>query len=453
MNLDKKLVLISFLFFAEGFPFGIIEQTLPVYLRLHGMSLASMGLLSLISLPYALKFLWAPAVDFLGSRRRWIAGSQLILAGLMCTLVALDPESPNIMLWAIIASLAIMSATQDIAIDAYSIELLDTREMGVANGFRQAAYRVALIVSGGLFVALGGWLGWTTAFLATAAILCISGLTSLGLPHVDVKRSPFSAASLKAPFKDLFTRAGVAPVILFILFYKLGDLAMGPIVRPFWLDRGLSTEEIGLITGTIGVFAAISGGLAGGMLMNRYGIYRGLWVFGFAQCFSHFAYALVAAYPVTGHIGVYFASLAESFCSGLGTAAFLAFLMSICNREFSATQYALLSAIFRVTGIAAGTFSGFATDALGYAFYFGVTFILPLPSFAFLSHVRNWIPGEGKSAVETMQEEIASVSDTAEERKIARLRKTDYPKPSKPLKPGYREGGQKISEVGDGRAP
>ena len=125
---------------------------------------------------------------------------------------------------------------------------------------------------------------------------------------------------------------------------------MAPIVRPFWLDRGLTTSEIGLITGTLGVVAAIAGGLAGGLFMVRLGIFHGLWFFGLCQCVSHLTYALVAAEPKTGHLGVYIASASESFCSGLGTAAFLAFLMSICKKEYSASQYALLSALFPSAG-------------------------------------------------------------------------------------------------------
>ncbi|MBM3299412.1 MAG: arabinose ABC transporter permease, partial [Deltaproteobacteria bacterium] len=150
MKLNRKLVLVSLLYFAEGFPFGIIEQTFPVYFRLHGMSLEHIGLLSVLSLPYALKFLWAPAVDFLGSRRQWISAAQLLMAAAVLVLTPLDPSAPGTLLWASMASLAILSATQDIAIDAYTIELLKPSEMGIANGFRQAAYRIALVVAGGI---------------------------------------------------------------------------------------------------------------------------------------------------------------------------------------------------------------------------------------------------------------------------------------------------------------
>ncbi|MBI5250716.1 MAG: MFS transporter [Desulfomonile tiedjei] len=398
MKLNKKLIFISFLYFAEGFPFGIIGDTLPIYLRIHGMSLASLGLISLLSLPYALKFIWAPAVDFLGSRRKWIISTQFLLSALMLVILAFNPASPDVLLWVCVASLAIMSATQDIAIDSYSIEMLKTSEMGVANGFRQAAYRVAMIVSGGVFVALGGWLGWDIAFIAASVVLAGCALVSLGLPAVEVPRSAFTVASLGAPFKDLFARRNVVQVMLFILFYKLGDMAMGPIVRPFWLERGLSTAEIGLITGTLGVVAAISGGLAGGLFMARFGIFHGLWFFGLCQCVSHLTYALVAAQPLTGHLGVYVASASESFCSGLGTAAFLAFLMSICNREYSASQYALLSALFRSAGIVAGALGGWVTEMVGYAYFFALTFFLPLPAFVFMFKVKTWILEDGSQA-------------------------------------------------------
>jgi PAT family beta-lactamase induction signal transducer AmpG len=184
----------------------------------------------------------------------------------------------------------------------------------------------------------------------------------------------------------------VVQVALFILLYKLGDLAIGPMIRPFWLDRGLSTTEIGLITGSVGIVASIAGGLAGGIFVTRFGIFHGLWFLGIWQSASNLTYAWVAVYPDTGNWGIYAASVAESFCGGLGTSAFLAFLMSICKKEFSATQYALLSALFRVTGILAGAVSGWTTEYMGFAAYFSLTFFLSLPAFAFLFHARSWVP-------------------------------------------------------------
>jgi MFS transporter, PAT family, beta-lactamase induction signal transducer AmpG len=392
VKLNKKLLLVSLLYFAEGFPFGIIEQTLPVYFRIHGMSLVHVGLLSLLSLPYALKFIWAPAVDFLGTRRRWISAAQFLMAALLVLILPLDPAEPAFLFWVCILSLAIMSATQDVAVDAYTIELLKPSEMGIANGFRIAAFRMAMLVAGGLFVALGGRIGWQTTFLIAAIILAICSVVSLKLPRVEVKHSQFSLSSLAAPVKDLWIRPGLVQVALFILLYKLGDMALGPMVRPFWLDRGLSTDEIGLITGTFGILAAIAGGLAGGLFMARFGIFHGLWFLGLWQAMSNLTYGWVALYPETGHWGIYAASIAESFCGGLGTAAFLAFLMSICKKEFSATQFALLSSTFNIMGTVAKVLSGWVATHMGYAQYFVLTFFLSLPAFAFLFYARDWIP-------------------------------------------------------------
>ncbi len=392
VKLNKKLLLVSLLYFAEGFPYGIIKETLPVYFRIHGMSLVHVGLLSLLSLPYALKFIWAPAVDFLGTRRQWISAAQFLMSAFIVLILPLDPADPAFLLWVCILSLAILSATQDVAIDAYSIELLKPSEMGIANGFRIAAYRVAMVISGGVFVALGGWIGWQLTYLIAAIVLVICSAISLKLPPVEVQRPRLSLSSLAAPVKDFCMRPGLVQVVLFILFYKLGDMALGPMVRPFWLDRGLSTNEIGLIAGTFGILATIAGGLAGGLFMARFGIFRGLWFLGMWQAVSNLSYAWVAAYPETGNWGIYAASIAESFCGGLGTAAFLAFLMSICKKQYSATQYALLSALFNVPGIVLGTLSGWAATHMGYAQYFVLTFFLSLPAFAFLFHARDWIP-------------------------------------------------------------
>ncbi|MFH0821277.1 MAG: MFS transporter [Pseudomonadota bacterium] len=392
MTLNKKLVYVTLLYFAEGLPYGILEQTLPVYFRLHGMSLVHLGLLSVLSLPYALKFLWAPAVDFLGKRRQWIWGAQFLMAAGIMLILPLDPSKPDSLLWTTIACFAVLSATQDIAIDAYTIELLEPSELGIANGFRQAAYRLALVFSGGFFVAAGGWVGWGATYMAAAGILVICGLLSMSLPAVEITRPGFSPGSVLLPVKDFLRRKGVLPVAAFILFYKLGDMAIGPMVRPFWLAGGLTTTEIGLITGSLGIVSAIIGGLAGGLFMVRYGIFHGLWFLGLWQCVSNLTYAWVAFYPGLGKWGIYSASIAESFCGGLGTSAFLAFLMSICKKEYSASQYAIVSALFRVSGICAGTVSGWCAEAMGYAHYFVLTFFLSLPALLFIFHARSWIP-------------------------------------------------------------
>jgi PAT family beta-lactamase induction signal transducer AmpG len=179
-------------------------------------------------------------------------------------------------------------------------------------------------------------------------------------------------------------------VFLFILTYKVGDASMGPMVKPFWLDRGLSVAEIGLISTTFGVVATIAGAILGGAWIARIGIFRGLWLLGLLQAFSNLGYATVAQLDLPrGYL--YAASMVESFTGGLGTAAFLSFLMNICDKEHAAVQYALLSALFGFSRSISGAFSGWGAERLGYASYFFITFLLAFPAYGFLPWVRRWI--------------------------------------------------------------
>lgn len=400
MTLRRKLLVVSLLYFAEGFPFGIIRAALPVYFRIHGLSLQAIGLMDLLRTPWATKFLWAPAVDAWGEYRRWMAGAQALIALFLVMLMLIDPRSPSLPLWICLMSLAFFAASQDIAIDAYTIGLLDKPEMGIANGVRISSYRVALLLAGGVFVALGGWIGWRLAFSLAALILALCGLMSLSLPPAAIDGNPSRESSLLQPISDLLQRPRARRVLLFILLYNLGDTAMGPMVRPFWVDRGLSTTEIGLITGSFGLVATITGALAGGLFTTRFGVFHGLWFLGIWQAVSNLGYAAVARLPETGHWGVYGASIVESFCGGLGSAAFLAFLMSVCNKRWAATQYAILSALFNIPGLLFGSLSGWAAARLGYSTYFALTFIFALPAYVFIFATRGWRPPGGTSSGE-----------------------------------------------------
>lgn len=392
MKLRTKLFIVGVLYFAEGFPFGIVWDALPVYFRIHDVPLREIGLLSLLSIPWSFKFLWAPAVDRWAQYRYWIAGSQFLMAVCILLLIGLDPGSASAALWVYLMSFAFLAATQDIAIDAFSIEILEPEEMGVANGIRVSTYRVALLVAGGILVALGGWLGWGLTFLQAALVLGLCSLFSLSLPRTAHDEHKSRSRILVEPLRELLGRKQAFQVLVFVLLYKLGDMAMGPMVRPFWVDRGLSTAEIGFITGTLGIVASICGALLGGAFTSRFGIFQGLWFLGLWQAVSNLGYATVAGLPETGHLGVYAASVVESFCGGLGTAAFLAFLMSICNKRWAATQYALLSALFGITRSLAGSMSGWATAHLGYDTYFALTFLMALPAYALILAARSWIP-------------------------------------------------------------
>ena len=388
MNLRRKLWWISVLYFAEGFPFGIVVDNFPVYFRAHGVSLTEIGLMRLLGAPWTLKVLWSPLVDRFGTRQRWIVPCLVVMAAVLGILPLFDAAQPTVWLWAVLLVLTLASATQDVAIDAYTIGLLAPGEEGVANGVRVSAYRAALVAAGGGLVVLVDVLGWAMAFELGAVILL--GLAVATAMSPAVAQAPIDPLQgWFQPLRNWLQRPGAPIVFLFVLTYKLGDSSMGPMIKPFWVDRGLTLKEIGLISTTLGVAASVVGALAGGVLTTRWGIFRGLWVLGLAQAVSNLGYAAVAWYDL-GRTGIYAASLIESFTGGLGTAAFLAFLMHICDKRYAATEYALLSAIFGFTRDLAGAISGWGTTQLGYASYFAFTFFLALPAFVLLPWIRPW---------------------------------------------------------------
>ena len=403
MTTRHKLLWIAALYFAEGFPFGLVVDTVPVYFRLQGVSLTDIGLLGLVGLPWTLKFLWAPAVDLWGRRRTWIWICQILMSVPLLTLAFLHTQEQAWVLWAALVLLAVLSATQDIAVDAYTIELLDRKEMGVANGVRVTAYRIALIGAGGLFVAAAGFVGWPAVFIGAAGLMGLLAVVSSGTPdvkaesaagHLDPARSAVDA--IREPLRLFLAKPGFGAVVIFVLTFKLGDMAIGPMIKPFWVDRQFTPVQIGLVPGTLGVVATIGGALLGGTLTTRWGIFKALWVLGALQAVSNLVYAGAAVLPPSEAL-MYAASLVESFCGGLGTAPFLAFLMSICSKSHAATQYALLSALFGLTRALSGAFSGIATEQFGYAAYFTATFFLAWPAFLLLPWVKAWAEDERES--------------------------------------------------------
>ncbi len=397
MTTRTKLYWVAVLYFAEGFPLGLVSDFLPVYFRQHSISLREIGLLSLIGLPWTLKFLWAPAIDLWGERKRWMIACQIGIALTLMAIPLFDPTQMHLALWALLLCLPLFSATQDVAIDAYTIELMQPHEMGRANGVRMAAYRVALMSMGGL-LAVAGWMEWYAGFVVGA--LCMA-LTAVICARADDRltgrvRTP-SSLGLKeraievtlGAFRQFSAKPGFLFVMLFILLFKLGDMAMGPMIKPFWVDRGFTTAQIGLVSVTIGVAMTTIGALLGGFLTDRWGIFKALWILGLAQAGSNLLYALAAALPTSVPL-IYSASIVESFTGGLGTGPFLAFLMSICDKKHAATQYALLSALFGLTRVISGSGSGFAVEQMGYGFYFLLTFFLAFPAYLLLPWVKQW---------------------------------------------------------------
>lgn len=384
----RKLGVVAFLYFVEGSPASILWEVLPVYFRVNGVSLRAIGGLRLLELPYSLKVLWSPLVHCYGDRRRWVAACMLVVALVLALLPVVDVAHPGWIVLGLILVLTSASATQDIAIDSYTVGFVRPEEQGAANGVRASAYRVALIVVGGGIVVLASFLPWSALYVGAALLFGGLAAGALRVPRLDL--APEERRQWVSPFVGWIGTWRAIPLVLFVLCYRLGEFAIGPMIKPFWVDQGRSLFEIGIVPTTVGTILSVLGALTGGAFIARYGIFHGIWVLGALQAVSNLGYALVA-WADLGRLGIYAASVFESYSGGLGTAAFLAFLMNVCEREHATIQYAFLSSMFSLTGRLAGAVSGLGAERFGYGNYFGLTFLVALPAFALLPWVIPWI--------------------------------------------------------------
>ena len=398
----KNLGIVALLYFIQGAPAAILWEVLPVYFRLHGVSLRAIGGLRLLELPYSLKVFWSPLVHRYGDRRLWVTGCTLGIAGVLFTLPWLDVAGVGWIVLGLILGLTTLSATQDVAIDSYSVGLISREEEGVANGVRASAYRVALVCFGGGLVFLGALFQWNLLFSLAAVVFVLLAISILRVPRLSL---PLQAREhWLQGFVVWAATWKVIPLVLFVLTYKLGEFAIGPMIKPFWVDYGKAIwpvrEElmfqIGLFPTTFGIILSVAGALAGGVFISRYGIFHGVWMLGLLQAVSNLGYSLVEWLDL-GRFGLYGASMFESLSGGLGTAAFLALLMNVCEKEHATVQYAFLSSIFSLTGRLVGGISGLGAEKYGYGNYFAITFLLSLPAYLMLPWVKAWIheePGE-----------------------------------------------------------
>jgi PAT family beta-lactamase induction signal transducer AmpG len=392
----KKLAVIALLYFIQGAPAAILWEVLPVYFRVNGVSLRAIGGLRLLELPYSLKFFWSPLVHRYGDRRIWITACMLGIAAVLFTLPFVNVAAVGLIVLVLILAFTTLSATQDVAIDSYSVALVNRQEEGAANGVRASAYRIALVLAGGGLVFLAGAIAWNSLFVLAAVVFGVLAFSAVTVPRLSITNE--SRERWLAGFVGWAGTWRVIPLILFVLTYKLGEFAIGPMVKPFWVDYGKSIWpnsedlmfQIGLFPTTFGIVLSVFGALMGGAFISRYGIFHGVWFLGLLQAVSNLGYSAVYWLNL-GRFGLYGASMFESLSGGLGTAAFLAFLMNVCEKEHATVQYAFLSSIFSLTGRLIGGFSGLGAERYGYGNYFAITFLLSLPAYVFLPWVRGWI--------------------------------------------------------------
>jgi len=395
------MTVVALLYLSEGFPFGLISSALSVYFRVKKISLEEIGLFSILGLAWSLKLLWAPLIDRFGRRYFWVVPAQLAVAGCTALLAVFDPVGEKAWFWAVLAGICLASATQDIAADAYTIDILEEKELGPANGIRSASYRVALVAAGGLLVMVGDWIGWNAAFIGAAVWMIILALIVLSFSAFHRSRPAVARPSSwgkqwARPIRLLFRIPNFWAAIGFILTFKCGEAMLVAMANPFWIDKGFSPAQIGFVVGTLGTLASIVGAVAGGSLTARWGIVKSLWILGFVQATAGLGYFL-SSLPLAPSFSIYFAALLESLAIGLATAAFLSFLMKLCDKRFSATHYAFLSTVFGLGRSVSGALGGYAAAALGYPTFFLVTIVIgvaPLFLIAFLKPTLARYPEE-----------------------------------------------------------
>jgi PAT family beta-lactamase induction signal transducer AmpG len=401
--LNRRVVVLAALGFASGLPYSLTADTLQQWLKDAKVDLTTIGWLTLVSLPYKLKFLWAPAMDrlvppLLGRRRGWLAITQLAVVVAVGLMAACDPAKKLSLLAMAAILVAFCSASQDIVADAYRSDVLPEGERGPGASLFVTGYRIALLASGaGVLVLVDKGVSWRVALLLTAALMAVGIIATLlaetPSERVDRRAEHHTAgwaaafqAAVADPFRDFLSRHRGWVVLLFVLLFRLPDQIAGIITSPFLRDVGLSKTDIATIRNGLGIAVTIAGALVGGGMVTRLGLRRSLWVFAILQTASNVGFLLLAKaganYPL--FVGVI---VVENFCGGLVTAGFFVFLMNQCRVEFSATQYALLSSLFQVPGIFAGPLAAWLVERLGYSGFFGITLLCGAPGILLLPFV------------------------------------------------------------------
>ena len=394
---SKRLAVVTLLSFSSGLPLGLVWIAIPVWLKDIGVDIRVVGLLTLFQAPWSFKFLWSPFMDryslpFLGRRRGYVLVSQigLFLTGLGLTIVSDHPERFGVIA-SICLAIALISATQDIAIDAYVVEVLREGEQGLAVGARTAMYRVAMNLSGGLAISLAGEFGWAAvnALLAFCYLPCLA--ITLWAEEPEVKQTPPTTLrdAVWEPFLGLLTRPRAIEILSFVVLFKLADAFAQSLQRPFFREIGFDLWDVGIVSSTIGTAGIMIGVFVGGLLTDAVGLGCALWITGFLQAFSNAGYACVAqAGPVSWVL--YAATAFEYISSGLGTGAFGVLLLRLTEKRFSATQFALLSSLFSLPRIIAGPPSGLLADTLGWTNFFLLTVVMAIPGMVMLSRFVPW---------------------------------------------------------------
>jgi MFS transporter, PAT family, beta-lactamase induction signal transducer AmpG len=391
MNTSAKLGLLGSLYFCQGLPFGFFTQALPVVLRKQGLTLTEIGLTSLLAAPWALKFLWAPAVDRhsspkFGRRRSWIVPLQLGATAVLIALAMGAGAGALPVLLGIVFLLNLLAATQDIATDGLAVDLLAPGERGLGNGVQVAGYRVGMILGGGVLLIVHDELGSSGTFLAMAAAIALATLPLFFLHEA----SAVAPARAERTTLHFLRRPGSLGLLALIMAYKAGDAFGGSMLRPLLVDYGFGLGDIGWLLGTVGFVAGLFGALAGGALVNRLGRRPALVTFGVLQSLAVASYALLTfGRPATPLL--YSLCAVEHFTGGMATAALFTCMMDWSSRESAATDYTVQASAVVIASGAASALGGYSADVLGYFAHFCLGGVLSLAALLLVqrSHPRE----------------------------------------------------------------
>jgi PAT family beta-lactamase induction signal transducer AmpG len=394
---SRKIGLLLLLGFASGLPLALTAGTLQAWLAAENVDIVAIGWFALVGQPYTYKFLWAPFMDryvppFLGRRRGWLLVTQVLLAAAIAFMGTLTPADSAWLLGGTALTVAFLSASQDIVFDALRADWLERDERGAGAAVSVLGYRVAMLISGaGALILADQWLGWQATYWLMAALMGVGMVATWFVVEPEPKGAvpkTLDEAVVK-PFAEFFTRQGAVAMLVLVVLYKLGDAFAGNLTTTFLLrGPGFSLTEIGAINKGFGLAATIIGVLAGGALMAKMRLYRALLLFGILQAITNLGFMLLAASGKSYVLMVTVIGL-ENLCGGMGTAAYVALLMALCDRRFSATQYALLSALSAVGRVYVGPAAGYLVEGLGWEVFFFFTFLIALPGLALLAWMRE----------------------------------------------------------------
>lgn len=396
---NRKMLICVSLGFSSGLPLFTLYNLLAAWLKSENVNLTAIGLFSLVGFPYTWKFIWSPLMDrfhfpMLGRRRGWMFFTQLALIACIGVMGFYSPRTDLTMIVILCGTVAFLSASQDIVIDAYRRELLSDRQQGSGTALFVNAYKLSTLVPGSLSLILSDIMSWQGVFAITALFLLPGLATTLLIREPQIYGVPPKnlREAVLLPFQEFISRSGWSHALLilaFIFLYKLGDSMATALATPFYIDLGFSRTQIGLIAKNAGLWASLAGGILGAVWLEKTGVNRGLWIFGVLQALAILGFAVLAKTGLnTWMLGAVIGL--EAFAVGLGTAAFTGYIAATTDPRYTATQFALFTSLAAVPRTFFNAATGYIVAQTGWFTFFLLCFLLALPGMLLLPKVAPW---------------------------------------------------------------